>query len=55
VLAGANDQWAILCEQALAAANGMLDERRGRQIPEDFGARYDTQRLKSATRNPVVH
>ena len=52
VLAGADDQRPVLGEQALAAAHGMLDQRRGRQIPEDFGAGRDALRFKSACAEP---
>jgi len=33
----------------------MLDERRGRQIPEDLCARLDALSVKAAMRNPVRH
>ena len=55
VLAGANHQRSILGEKALAAAHRMLDQRRGRQVPEDLRASRNTLRLQSAVRNSVTH
>ena len=55
VLAGANHQRAVLGKQAFAAANGMLDQRRRREIPENLGAGGDALRVKTATRNPIRH
>ena len=54
-LTSKDDERPILGEQSLAAAHGMLDQRRGRQVPEDFGAGGDTLGVKAATRNAVVH
>jgi hypothetical protein len=45
MLAGAHDQWAILGEQALAAAHRMLDQWRHRQIPGDVGAGRNPLRI----------
>src|SRR5690242_7928307 len=55
VLAGANDERPILRQQAFATANGMLDQRRGLQVPEDFGASSDVLRFKAAAGDPVSH
>jgi hypothetical protein len=38
VAPSAHHQRTILGEQPLAAANGMLDQRRGLEIPENFRA-----------------
>ena len=56
VLAGLDDQRAVLGEQALAAAHRMLDQRRGRRdSSEDLGAGRDALRVKAAARNAVGH
>jgi hypothetical protein len=55
VLAGADDKRTVLREQALAAANGVLDERSRRQIPEDFGPSGNSLRIKASVRNPITH
>ncbi len=47
VLAGADHQRPVLGEQALAAPHRMLDQRRGRQIPEDLGLGGDALRFKT--------
>src|SRR6185295_18480124 len=33
----------------------MLDQRRGRQVPQDFGARGDTLCFKAVAGDPVGH
>jgi len=53
--AGPHDQRAVLGKQALAAANGMLDQRRSLEVPEDFCASGDVLRFKAAVRDPVTH
>ena len=41
VPAGGDDQRPVLCQQALAAADGMLDQLGGRQVPVQSGGRVD--------------
>ena len=55
VAAGADHERAVLRKQALTAAHRMLDERRGRQIPENLRAGRNPLRFKAATRNPITH
>ena len=55
VLAGSDDQRPVLGEQAFAAANRMLHQRRGGEVPEDFGAGGDALGIKPALGNAVVH
>jgi hypothetical protein len=55
VLAGLDHDRAIHGELAFATANGMLDQRRGRQIPEDLGASFEALSVKPAMRDPVRH
>ena len=54
-LAGIDQQRAVLRQPALAALDRVLDQRRGREIPEDLGARRNTLRIKALGRNPVGH
>jgi hypothetical protein len=55
VLAGTNHERPVFREQALTPSHGMLNQRRGGQIPEDFGLGSDTLRIKPAVRNSFVH
>ena len=45
----------ICCSSTVSGTAPMLDQRRGRQIPEDLGASFDALSVKPAMRDPVRH
>ena len=55
VAAGAHDQRSVFRKQTLAAAHGVLDQRRGLEIPKDLGAGRNALLLKPKFCENAVH
>jgi len=55
VLAGPDNERPIFRQEALATANGMLNERSSREIPENLRAGGNALRVEAATRNAIRH
>jgi len=55
VAARAHHERSRFGEEPLATADGMLDQRRGLEVPEDFCTRGDVLRFKPAAGDPVTH
>src|SRR3546814_19717730 len=55
VLAGLDDQRAVLGENALAAANRLLDKRGNSQIPAQLGARFNALFGKPVCGHEIGH
>ncbi len=55
VLAGLDDDGAILGELALATRNRLFHQRGGGQVPVDRGTRFDSLCIQPVRRGPLAH